>query len=292
LKITINDGILNIQDKVKNKFLKDFLNIVDTEDSGDSYNFAPSTKPECIPFLKTKIIKKSTLSSTLGVYFKDILLEITLDSNAPFVKFKAKIKNKKKNHKIQAKFNLENNINETVAECAFGTIKREHDFNYNLFENLPVKRPYEAKTNIYPMQRFVCAKDACILTFGLNEYEIYKNTLSIALLRSFGVISNPKNPARAIPAGPPLEVPDAQLLGEIEVNFAFSFVQNELEAYKMADSFYEPVIVFNYEDELNSKDKENVLFQLTKNNILYGLKNKKTAICFDIKENKIKDIEI
>jgi hypothetical protein len=43
------------------------------------------------------------------------------------------------------------------------------------------------------------------------------------LLRSTGVISNPANPARTTPAGPPIETPDLQMLTEnrAELNLFF-----------------------------------------------------------------------
>ena len=40
----------------------------------------------------------------------------------------------------------------------------------------------------------------------------YKNNLYIPILRSVGSISNPLNPARTTPAGPPLETPDLQMM--------------------------------------------------------------------------------
>ena len=51
--------------------------------------------------------------------------------------------------------------------------------------------------------------------------------LSVTLLRSVGVISNPKNPARSTPAGPPLEVPDAQQLGENLAEFSVGFFEKD-----------------------------------------------------------------
>jgi alpha-mannosidase len=87
------------------------------------------------------------------------------------------------------------------------------------------------------MQRFVWAQNTGIVTLGLNDYQIYKNTLSITLLRSIGLISNPKNPARLVPAGPPLEIPDAQCLGPQHLKFALC--QEALENMpNLADCFY------------------------------------------------------
>ena len=92
-------------------------------------------------------------------------------------------------------------------------IKRHFNSEYNLYSNILKARGMEIKTNFAPMQRFVWAQGFGIITKGLNEYEVYKNTLSITLLRSIGIISNPKNPSRTTSAGPPIKVPEAQQLG-------------------------------------------------------------------------------
>ena len=76
------------------------------------------------------------------------------------------------------------------------------------------------------MQTFVSAQGTEIITKGLNEYEVRKNSLEITLLRSTDVISNPKNPARGTPAGPPIKTPDLTGLGNNEVEFALTFSDN------------------------------------------------------------------
>ena len=45
-------------------------------------------------------------------------------------------------------------------------------------------------------------------------YEVYENNLLIPILRATGMISNPLNPARTTPAGPPIPTNDSQSLGE------------------------------------------------------------------------------
>ena len=64
-----------------------------------------------------------------------------------------------------------------------------------------------------------------IITQGLTEYEVKEKSLLITLLRSTGVISNPKNPSRSTPAGPPFEVPDAQQLGQNSAEFSVAFFE-------------------------------------------------------------------
>ena len=77
------------------------------------------------------------------------------------------------------------------------------------------------------MQRYVGAQGFGIITQGLTEYEVKGKSLLVTLLRSTGVISNPKNPSRSTPAGPPFEVPDAQQLGYNCAEFSVAFFEPE-----------------------------------------------------------------
>ena len=124
-----------------------------------------------------------------------------------------------KNHLWQVRFILPEPVHTTFSEDMNTIIERKFNPFYDIRKNLPKTRGIEAKTNFAPMQRYVGAQGFGIITKGLTEYEVFENTLSVTLLRSVGVISNPKNPARSTPAGPPLEVPDAQQLGEILLSF-------------------------------------------------------------------------
>ena len=94
-------------------------------------------------------------------------------------------------------------------------------------QHLPKKRGIEVKTNFAPMQRFVWAQGFGVVTQGLTEYEVYKNTLSVTILRSVGIISNPQNPSRSTPAGPPLLTPEAQQLGKNTAEFSIGLFKKE-----------------------------------------------------------------
>ena len=104
-------------------------------------------------------------------------------------------------------------------------------------KHLPQTRGIETKTNFAPMQRYVGAQGVGIITKGLTEYEVRGKSILITLLRSVGVISNPHNPARSTPAGPPIEVPDAQQLGENTAEFSIGFFEAE-DYQKYVDEVY------------------------------------------------------
>ena len=90
------------------------------------------------------------------------------------------------------------------------------------------------------MQRGVCTNGIGIVTKGLTQYEIYKTELRIPILRATGVISNPKNPARSTPAGPPIEVNNLQQLGENRVEYSI-FLGDELK--EQIDNIFHKCIV-------------------------------------------------
>ena len=220
------------------------ITLSDVKDQGDSYNFSPAGEPKTLQITKTKVVEDGPVRSVLRVYYYTVTLDVAIYNNSNGAEFEAQINNKKKNHKIQINFELEKLVTQTIAEDLITEATRKHDPNYSLFKAQPAKRPGELKTNSYPLQRYVFAQRLGVFTKGLNEYEIYKNRLSITLLRATGVLSNPKNPARSIPAGPPIPTPELQCLGEHTLNFAINFDATTLEKRKkIADEFYGLVLV-------------------------------------------------
>lgn len=280
VKLFIKNNKIYVLNKKTNESYE--LKLTDIKDVGDSYNFAPSGEYKEIDLIKSKIEYDGIIQSALKIYFKDIELIAIIDNYCEFIKFKIKINNKKKNHKIQLKLILKENIKETIAQDAIGVIKRKIDFNYKMQDYMPAKRPIELKSNAYPMQNFVCANNAIVLTKGLHEYEIYKNELRICLLRAFSTISNPKNPVRSIPAGPDLKTPQGQSLGIIDCEMILSF-GNYKKAFKILDNLFENYIVVDgeFKNDINVKYGE-----IPDNNYVYGLNNNKKII-YDYKNNKI-----
>ncbi len=144
--------------------------------------------------------------------------------------------NKSKNHILKAAFNFKNPITETTSDDMLTGVKRNFHPDYKM--NVPAKKGIELSTNTAPMQSWVETQGATVITKGLNEYEVRKNVLEITLLRSTGIISNPQNPSRGTPAGPPISTPDLFMLGQNNANFAISFSDDskQIKAYKQ--TFY------------------------------------------------------
>ena len=140
----------------------------------------------------------------------------------------------------QVKFNLKQPVTETYSEDMNSIIKREFNPEYDMRKHLPKERGIEVKTNFAPMQRYVGTQGFGIITQGLTEYEVKEKSILITLLRSTGVISNPKNPSRSTPAGPPIEVPDAQQSGYNCAEFSAGFFEAK-DYQKYIDIVYPPM---------------------------------------------------
>ena len=228
------------------------FNIIDFIDEGDSYNNAPNPNDngKIFKVLRSKLILKTDLRAALKIDFEGdwdvISLIAELNKNSTFIKFRFEWNNSRKNHILNASFRLNDNITEVFSEDMNTLIKRNFNPNYNIRENLPKERGQEVRTNTAPMQRGILIDEKTnnigVITKGLTQYEVFKDTLYIPILRSTGKISNPANPARTTPAGPPLEVNDLQMLGACSAEF-YVFFGNENAFYDTLNQVYNYVII-------------------------------------------------
>lgn len=225
IKLEINNGEILINETP--------FSLVDWIDLGDSYNHGPKLDDNGYEFKisRSRIILNKKNRVGLKIDFegaRDIVsLIVTLDKGADFLKFEFDWDNSQKNHLLEVCFSLKENIKQVYSEDMNLLIKREFDSEYNIREHLPNERGIEAKTNTAPMQRGLIIDEAenniGVITKGLTQYEIFKNKLYIPILRSTGIISNPLNTARTTPAGPPIETPDLQMLGQNKAEFYVFF---------------------------------------------------------------------
>jgi len=223
--------------------------LTDFADLGDSYNFGPKSNDYGteLKLLRSKAILKTSSRASIKLDFEGvwdvISLIVTLDKNSTYLSFNFDWINSQKNHLLCAQFNLEKPVYEVFSEDMNILIKRNFDPNYNIRENLPKTRGIEVKNNTAPMQRGLLIDEESnnlgIITKGLTQYEIFQNKVYIPILRATGVISNPQNPARTTPAGPPIEVESLQQIGRNKAEFhvffgnhnAFNDVLNQVYNY-------------------------------------------------------------
>lgn len=213
-------------------------------DAGDTYNFGAvyGDIPEKAEILSSEIYTEGDLRVGLIVKTSFFDIKIYLNKNSRLLNFKIDWNNVLKNKLWQVKFDLKKPVTETFSEDMNTIIKRKFNPEYNMYENIPQKRGIELKTNFAPMQRFVGTQGLGILTKGLTEYEVRGNSLKITVLRSTGIISNPENPSRTTPAGPPIEVIDAQQSGKNTVEFAIGFFDPQ-DYNQYADEIFPQIII-------------------------------------------------
>lgn len=229
IALFVKNGKITVVDKVKNIEYTDFLKIIDFKDMGDTYNFAPDVndKGKYAKVLSSKLLRCGHVQSAILIVAElgreKFKIEVSLNRNSDYLKFKIKWNNLHKNHLLQVRFNLKNLIKKTYYQMMGYLFERNFDCEYDIRKNLPKTRGLEAKTNTAPFQKNLYVEGINFKTEGIFEYEVYRNHLSLTILRAIGIISNPKNPARTTPAGPPIKVPCAQLLGSNEVIFEIGF---------------------------------------------------------------------
>lgn len=229
------ESLTNINLQIKDgKLFADNIQIefVRRDDLGDTYNFAPREDDYGEIAKIFEINDNSIKTSFFNVEFY---------KTENLINFKIKWNNNLTDKLWQVRFNLEKPVTETFSEDMNSIIKRKFDPDYDMRKHLPKIRGIETKSNFAPMQRYVGAHGFGIITKGLTEYEVFQNALAITILRSTGIISNPKNPARSTPAGPPLPVPEAQQIGQNTAEFSIGFFFPEeaetriLEVFPLAD---------------------------------------------------------
>ena len=287
IKIEVKNNEINITDKKNNEEYRNIITISDRADIGDSYNFGALKNDTPINAILNKYeIKESNqqraiikLTYTINIPATSNLngrnkttkthkldLFITLYNQNEFAEFEINWENKSKDHILQIGFNLKNKITKTINEDLFGTVERNFDADYNIYKYIPARKGKELKYNTSPMQRFMSAQNFALITKGNCEYEIKKQTINLTLLRATGIISNPINPTRGTPAGPPLKTPKLQCIGQNKANFAIAFTNEEKDLFRLTEEFYSAYVpLFS-----NLKNKK---FDIKTKDLIYSISN-------------------
>ncbi|MFH0702761.1 MAG: glycoside hydrolase family 38 C-terminal domain-containing protein [bacterium] len=259
------DGTLTLTDSDSGKEFYGLHVFYDYADKGDTYNFSPipNDKAQKARFIKSEVIENNQLRGILRLFYEMempesldkneearsivfltqiIIADIIVYADSRRVEFETSWENTSKDHILQLRFKHEEKIYKTVSENTFGLIERDFDPDYNLAEHIPASKGQELKTNTAPMQRFVWANGLGIITEGLSEYGVIGNDIYITLLRSVGKLSRGAIDTRGIPAGPPLDVPEAQCLKIQKVRYALCATNKPEALFMEADQFMKPLI--------------------------------------------------
>ena len=298
------NGSIYIKNKINGKEFQNLHIITDEADIGDSYNFAPIEKDSKLQaeFKDSKILEKNDLRGKLKLIYTlkipshaksetqrsskkinhKFEIELTLSANSPRLDFKLNYENLSKDHILKLNFKLPQNITETTSEDTYGTIKRKYDSNYNYKELLPAPKGVEIDLNTGIFQRFVMVQGLCVLTKGLQEYEIENNNLNITLLRCFGIISKKKLTTRNTAAGPPLPTPEGQCIGAQIAEYSILLTDDTQTAFMEADFFYNPIVITQGKAKQTTLKKQTYL-NLPDNFYVYNIKESEDKIGLIVK---------
>lgn len=259
-------GALTLIDKRNGRKYEKLNIILDEGDVGDVYNYDKPdldkeisshnikaqmsivegnaeyarVKVEYTMMIPRKSIDKKRSEETVPV---KIEIYYTFYNEIPRIDVKTKIHNTALNHRMRAMFQVETISNETVSEIHFYDYHRDiEEKTYEDWVEVPPK--------VHPMHDYVGVIDKdgglLIATRGLHEYSAKKEdnklSLMITLLRSVGMLSKDNLKTRKGHAGPPIKVPEAQCLGEIELEYAIIPFVDFDDGVKRAKEFTQPLV--------------------------------------------------
>lgn len=216
--------------------------LVDEADTGDTYNAAPHGRAQDDPTsVSVEVVEDGPIRGRLRVVRTygpplqaavDTILE--LRAGEPFVRVETTLENRSDDHRLRVVFPLPRRARSSSAECAFGVVERGLSAEGSATERgLPT----------FPSRRFVSAGGLTVAHDGLLEYEVVGDgrALALTLLRSTGFLSRDGNPSRTVPAGPTIEVPEAQLHGRRRARYVVAV--GDVDPYRLAEDAFVPLLV-------------------------------------------------
>lgn len=248
------DGTLNVLDKELGLHYRGLNRLVDEGDAGDEYNFSPvedGAWPKRLDEASVEIVEREIARAKLQARFTTSVPEglsnnrrarsqqqvqlpvefvVELAANSSRVDITVELENRACDHRLRAHFPLPYAVSESAADTPFHVTRR------------PVIAPHrdpgapEVELPTYPMRSFVDASDGtagmALITDGLHEYEVLPGPeaeVALTLLRAVGWLSRDDLSTRTGHAGPELETPGAQVLGQHRFRYSLYFHRGNWE---------------------------------------------------------------
>ncbi|MCB0977035.1 MAG: hypothetical protein KDB02_06210, partial [Acidimicrobiales bacterium] len=235
--------------------------LVDDGDAGDTYNWSPPpgdqvvSRPVDVDVLvaeagpvRGRIEIRRTYrwpeavvdDHRVGEVEVVVLTVVEVHACEDLVRVSVSFDNRSRDHRLRVLLPLPERSDRSAAECAFAVVERGLDAEGG---------PNEAGLPTFPSRRFVEAGGLLVVHDGLCEYELVDvegegeqrgaGALALTLIRSVGLISNGPMAMRALPAGPPLPTPAAQMPGLHEARFVLH--RGGRDPYAVADESFTPI---------------------------------------------------
>lgn len=237
LRVTVDDdGVASVRaaDGIE---AVDVARLVDGGDRGDTYNYAPPgtdrllSRPDRIA---VEVSERGPLRGVIEVhrdyswprevdwaadarsadrYDTATSTYLELRSGEPFLRLSVRVDNRSRDHRLRLHVRLPRPADTSAAEGQFAVVTR----------GLTAEGGWgETPIPTFPASGFVDAGGVALLLDRPSEYELVDDgaELAVTLLRSVGRLSRNVHPYRSEPAGPQLETPQAQCLGESATSLA------------------------------------------------------------------------
>jgi len=234
LRATVRpDGAVDLEHRASGTTFRGVLAFRDGGDAGDEYNYSPPARDvvvEAPDVVDASVERDGPLAATLRVAMRcrvpaaiapnrrhrarrsvtqQIVMWLTLRAGEPFLRATLQITNAARDHRLRAHFPLPFASARSHADGAFDVVAR----------GLEAEGGFESPLATYPSRRWVDVSGdgvgLAVLHQGTPEYELVDGRdLALTLLRSVGWLSRQDLTTRSGPAGPAIETPGAQLLGE------------------------------------------------------------------------------
>ena len=246
------DGTLRLRDKETGLIYDRVLEIEESSDDGDEYDYSPSREEWILTsadaqhdvnvihegwqsraVIRSRMSVPATLAErsarqqggTLGVE-----IEVTLSQNSRRVEVDVRLDNQADDHRVRVLIPTPFRTEEVLADTQFGAVSRPvHDAAMDNWQQEGWK---EAPVPVWNLLNYAALQEGrnglALFTEGLREFEIIgeaKKTFALTLLRGVGLLGKEDlllRPGR--PSGIKMPVPDSQVRGVLGCRFSlFSF---------------------------------------------------------------------
>jgi mannosylglycerate hydrolase len=249
------DGTLNALDLRSGVRFDGLHRLVDEGDAGDEYNFSPpdSNPQVAVPVRNLTWHARETgpLRASLEATFDFLVhsglspdrhhrgdiecnlpvrLTLSLEADTPRLDIELHVVNRATDHRLRVHFPMPFRVRESAADTPFHVTRRP------VTEARRDPGASEVELPTYPMWSFVDLSDGrvgmALIADGLHEYQALRGErpeLALTLLRAVGWLSRDDLKTRTGHAGPAMETPGAQVLGEHRFRYSLFFHRGNWE---------------------------------------------------------------
>ena len=231
LEISVGaDGAIRLRDVDRGREIDGLISFVDESDVGDLYTPGPRPRKCTARFAGVQRTHRGPLRGEFALRFRigdsssrqrrsiaDVIVRVSLDAGASFVRISIDGENHDRNHRLRVLMKHDVRDGDVWADAAFGPVRR-----------VPIvpteeERAMESAPPTAPLHRYVTvAGDTLGMTLisdGLAEYEARDDVIAVTLVRAVGELSRNDIAERPGHAGWPTSTPGAQCIGPFSAEF-------------------------------------------------------------------------